>query len=64
MEMTSRAVDTDIYNIMFVTGYEDQMLVFNFNSTKEDFQQFEGKLRASLKSITIPTANQSSLGTE
>ncbi|TWT86171.1 hypothetical protein Mal64_39110 [Pseudobythopirellula maris] len=57
MEMTSSAVDTDIYNIMLVTGYKNQMLLFNFNSTKEDFPKYEKLLRASLYSITIPDAN-------
>ncbi len=53
MEMTSHAIDTDIYNIMLFTGYIDKMLIFNFNSTKEEFKKYEEKLRASLKSIQI-----------
>ncbi|MCG8550319.1 MAG: hypothetical protein MI799_07950 [Desulfobacterales bacterium] len=53
MEMTSHAIDTDIYNIMLFTGYKDQMLIFNFNSTKEEFPQYESDLRESLKSIQI-----------
>ena len=54
MELTSNAVDTDIYNIMMMTGYEGKMLVFNFNSTKDDFPQHEAALRKSLSSIVIP----------
>ncbi len=54
MEMTSSAIDTDIYNIMFLTGFGDKMLVFNFNSTKENFSKYEASLRASLKSIKLP----------
>lgn len=54
MEMTSNAVDTDIYNIMLMTGYEGKMLVFNFNSTKEDFPKYESELRKSLKSVKLP----------
>ncbi len=54
MEMTSSAIDTDIYNIMFLTGFGDEMLVFNFNSTKENFAKYEASLRASLKSIKLP----------
>ena len=57
MEMTSRAVDTDIHNIMFLTGYQGKMLIFNFNSTKEDFPKFENSLRASLKSIKLPNSD-------
>ena len=54
MEMTSNAVDTDIYNIMLMTGFEGKMLVFNFNSTKEDFPKYEAALRKSLKSVKLP----------
>ena len=52
-EMTSTAIDTDIYNIMLFTGYKDQMLVFNFNSTKEEFEKYERALKKSIKSIKI-----------
>ena len=54
MEMTSNAVDTDIYNIMLITGFEGKMLIFNFNSTKEDFPKYEAELRKSLKSVKLP----------
>ena len=54
VEMTSNTVDTDIYNIMLVTGFEGKMLVFNFNSTKEDFPKYEAALRKSLKSVKLP----------
>jgi hypothetical protein len=54
MEMTSNAVDTDIYNIMILTGLGNRMLVFNFNSTKDDFPKYEAALRKSLKSIKLP----------
>lgn len=54
MEMTSNAIDTDIYNIMLMTGFEGKMLIFNFNSTKEDFPKYEAELRASLNSIKLP----------
>lgn len=53
LEMTSHAVDTDIYNIMLFTGYKGQMLIFNFNSTKKEFLKYEKALRKSLQSITI-----------
>ncbi len=53
MEMTSTAIDTDIYNIMLFTGYKGQMLIFNFNSTKEEFSKYEGVLRKSLNTINI-----------
>lgn len=54
MELTTTAIDTDIYNIMMVTGYDGKMLAFNFNSTKEDFPKYEAELRKSLKSVKLP----------
>jgi len=53
LEMTSNAVDADIYNIMLVTSYEQEMLIFNFNSTVADFSQYETELRNSIKSIQL-----------
>jgi hypothetical protein len=54
MEMTSNAIDTDIYNIMLMTGFDGKMLIFNFNSTKEEFPKYEAALRKSLKSVKLP----------
>jgi len=54
MELTSSAIDTDIYNILLMTGFEGKMLVFNFNSTKADFPKYEAALRKSLKSVKLP----------
>ncbi|MEX1168047.1 MAG: hypothetical protein WEK74_14500 [Hydrogenophaga sp.] len=53
LELTSNAVDTDIHNMMLITGLGGQMLVFNFNSTKEEFPKLETALRASMRSIAI-----------
>lgn len=54
LEMTSNAIDTDIYNILLVTSYGKEMLVFNFNSTKEEFPKYEAKLRESIITIRLP----------
>ncbi len=51
--MMSRAVDTDIHNIMLVTPFRGGMLMFNFNSTREEFPRMEGALRRSLESISL-----------
>ena len=53
LEMTSTAVDTDIHNIMLATPHKGALLIFNFNSTKEEFPEVEKSLRKSLKSISI-----------
>lgn len=53
MEMTSTAIDTDIHNIMLFTSYKGQLLIFNFNSTREEFPQYEAQLRESIETIRI-----------
>ncbi|MEF8697876.1 MAG: hypothetical protein V5B32_10475 [Candidatus Accumulibacter sp. UW26] len=53
LEMTSRAVDTDIHNIMLVTPRYGKMLMFNFNSTREEFPHMETALRKSIQSISL-----------
>jgi hypothetical protein len=53
MEMTSRAIDQDIHNIVLITPHRGKMLMFNFNSTKKDFPKMERLLRDSIKSITL-----------
>ena len=53
LEMTSSAIDTDIYNIMLITPFDGRMVIFNFNSTKEEFAQNEAALRASVASIRL-----------
>lgn len=54
MEMSSHAVDADIHNIMLVTGVDGRMVVFNFNSTRKEFPQYEAALRKSIDSIRLP----------
>lgn len=53
LELTSNAVDTDIYNIMLITSFRGRMLALNFNSTKRDFVQMESALRRSIASIKL-----------
>lgn len=53
LEATSKAVDTDIYNIIMMTSHKGRVLMFNFNSTKADFAKMEKVLRESIQSIKI-----------
>lgn len=53
LELSSNAVDTDIYNIMLITSFQGRMLALNFNSTKRDFIQMESALRRSVASIQL-----------
>lgn len=55
LEMTSRAADTDIHNLMLVTPRQGRMLVLNFNSTRTEFPAVEAALRKSIDSITLQT---------
>jgi hypothetical protein len=49
--MTSEAKDTDIHNIMLMTPQQSGFLVFNFNSTREEFPAVEAELRKAIESI-------------
>jgi hypothetical protein len=51
LEMTSTALDADIYNIVLMTPRRGKLLVFNFNATKALFAIQESALRASIASI-------------
>ncbi len=53
LEMSSRAIDTDIHNIMLITSRDGRMLIFNFNSTKSEFPSVESALRGSIRSIKV-----------
>jgi hypothetical protein len=53
MEMTSRAIDQDIHNIVLITSHKGKMLMFNFNSTRKEFPKVEKLLRDSIKSIVL-----------
>lgn len=55
LEMSSRAADTDIHNLMLVTPRHGRMLVLNFNSTRAEFPAMEAALRKSIDSITLQT---------
>lgn len=53
MEATSRAIDTDIHNIVLLTSHQGRALMMNFNATREDFVKLEPALRESIHSIRI-----------
>lgn len=51
--MTSKADGTLIHNMMLMTPLKGKMLMFNFNSTQNEFSTIETELRKSVASITI-----------
>ncbi len=53
LELVSNAIDTEIHNIFFITSYEGSALMFNFNSTKEDYNKMKDKLTKSINSVKL-----------
>jgi hypothetical protein len=53
LEMTSNAIDTDIHNIILCSPYDGRLVMFNFNSTPEDFPQVEAGLRRAINTLSI-----------
>ncbi len=53
LELMSNAVDTDIHNIILITVLDSKPLMFNYNSTKEQFSALESALAKSIDSIRV-----------
>lgn len=52
LEFQTPAADTEIYNLMFMTEYQSRLLIFSFNCTKpeqEEWQEIATKIRKSVK---------------
>lgn len=54
-ELTSDAIDTSIHNLMLATTVDRQLVFVNFNSTREEFPQWDERLRKSLQSVQVTT---------
>lgn len=52
-EFISEAVDTKIHNHMYLTSMDERMLLFNFNSTIEEYERYKDALERSKDSIRI-----------
>lgn len=52
-ELQSNAIDTEIHNIMLLTDHKGDMLIFNFNATKDEFPKYNKALEKSIQSIRI-----------
>ena len=53
LEFISNTLDSKVYNIFMITGYQGQMLVFNCNSTLKEFAHYERDFRKTIQSITL-----------
>lgn len=53
LELTSNNVDKNIHNMMLITELGTQLLMLNFDSTKEEFPIYEKALRESIQTIRI-----------
>jgi hypothetical protein len=60
-ELISAAVDTDIHNIILMTSLNGKPLMFNFNSTKEEFPKVIKDLQASIDSIKVKDISSNKL---
>lgn len=52
-EFISQAIDTKIHNHMYLTSMDERMLMFNFNSTVEEYERHKDALEKSKDSIRI-----------
>lgn len=52
-EFISQAVDTKIHNHMYLTSMDERVLMFNFNSTIEEYDRYKDALERSKDSIRI-----------
>ena len=53
LELVSQAIDTRIHSILLITSFRGRMLIFNFNSTREEFGKLEAALRQSMQTISL-----------
>ena len=53
LELITPAVDTDIYNLMFVTSLEGRMLLFSFNCTLELQSEWESVGNQIMESVKV-----------
>lgn len=51
LECNSNALNADIKNMMIGTGVGNDLIMINFNSTKEDYLKYENLLRKSMASV-------------
>ncbi|KJG82464.1 hypothetical protein RN24_20945, partial [Yersinia pestis subsp. microtus bv. Ulegeica] len=49
----SKAIDTDIHNVMLITSFMDRGVIIAFNSTEELWNTYSDSAKASLLSITF-----------
>lgn len=52
-ELISQAVDTKIHNHLYLTSMDERLLLFNFNSTVEEYDRYKDDLERSKNSIQI-----------
>jgi hypothetical protein len=53
LHLKAAAVDTGVINDMYATVFEGQLLLFNFNSTIAQYENYKESLRKSAQSITL-----------
>jgi hypothetical protein len=51
--LKAAAVDTGVYNEMYFTPFDDQVLIFNFNSTVAEHEKYKESLKQSAQTIMV-----------
>jgi hypothetical protein len=51
--LKAKAIDTGVVNDMYATVFDGQLLLFNFNSTIAQYENYKESLRQSAQSITL-----------
>lgn len=53
MELVTPAIDTEIYNLMFFTDFEGQLLLCTFNCTKKSIEEWQPTAKEIMNSLKI-----------
>lgn len=53
LELVTPAIDTQIYNLMFITSLEDRMLMFSFNCTQDLMWKWQSQGQQIMQSVKI-----------
>lgn len=51
--LKAAAIDTDVYNEMYFTPFDDKVLIFNFNSTVGEYEKYGEGLKRSAQTIIV-----------
>jgi hypothetical protein len=53
LEFVSQAIDTKIYNLMFLTSFDDRLLICTFNCTESEMEKWKSTSQQIMNSIQV-----------